>query len=299
MEPYVRLKLPCGQRATLRSGDIIGRSDRTALCIPAPHISEAHAMVSLRSGELRLLALRGRFSVDGKVQGQVILSEGQRVVLASRTALVVEALRLPTEVLALAIDGGPPHLVGSVSSLILHPEPRLVGGFVADAPALFWTSGDRLFARVGEAESRALSAGDSFAVADHVVSASLASLDRASCAPTADSPEVGAALHLILNFDTVHIIVGPNILTLDGIPARIVSELAEINGPIAWQEIATQLWGDLPGEAPGLRERWDSSLARLRRKLRGARIRTNLVHSNRTGQVELILTPADTLENRM
>ena len=36
-----------------------------ALHLDDPRVSEAHAMVSIRGSELKLLALRGRFQIDG------------------------------------------------------------------------------------------------------------------------------------------------------------------------------------------------------------------------------------------
>jgi len=299
MQPRARFRLPDGQRVELGPGDLIGRSDRAALCLLEPHVSEAHAMVSLRSGELRLLALRGRFTVDGKPSAQATLRAGQRVVLASRTPLLVEEVRLPDEALAIVDGDLPPQLVASVCSLHLAPDARLVVGFSPEADAVLWTSGDRLFARVGGGATRELSAGDTLVVAERALRVVRVRPEVASRAATQDSAEVGAPLHLILNFDTVHIIAGPQRLTLDGIAARIVSELAAVRAPIAWQEIAREIWGrdDLP-EAQ-LRERWDSSLARLRRRLGEARVRTNLVHSTRGGHVELVLDPGDTLEDRL
>lgn len=297
MQPRVRFKLADGRLFDLGPGDIIGRSDRAALCLIEPHISEAHAMVSLRSGELRLLALRGRFTVDGKISAQVALQAGQRVVLASRTALEVEDVRLPAEVFGLSIDGGEPVLIPGVCGFESGELPRLWSGFLPEAKATLWTSGERLFARVGD-EVRELTAGDVLTVDGHVLRIEMTGLDR-SHAPTLESSELGSPLHLILNFDTVHIIAGPHRLTLDGISARIVSELAAIRAPVAWQEVAKEIWGRESTREGGLRDRWDSSLARLRRKLAEARIRTNLVHVTRFGHIELVLGPGDTLEDRL
>lgn len=299
MDPHVLFILPDGSRAVLRPGDLIGRSDRAALPIAEPHISEAHAMLSLRAGELRLLALRGRISVDGKSEGQVSLRVGQRVLLGSRTALTVGAVSLPDSVWAVRIDGGAPALIGSVSALSLTPSPRVVGGFAPDAAAAIWTTGERLFIRDGEGPAVQLEPGKPHVLGEHTVETVRVPLAELSRAPTDNSAELGAALHLILNFDTVHIVAGPRLLTLDGIPARIVSELAAIGAPVAWQEVATQLWDDLAADDPLLRDRWDSSLSRLRRKLRGARLRSNLVHCTRAGLVELVLAPGDTVEDRM
>jgi len=76
MHPYVSFRLPSGKLVALGPGDVIGRSDRAALCLSEPYISEAHAMVSLRSGELKLLSLRGPFSGDGQPPSQAPLPGG-------------------------------------------------------------------------------------------------------------------------------------------------------------------------------------------------------------------------------
>ena len=300
MHPVVCIRTPAGKLVELGPGDMIGRSERAALCLSEPHISEAHAMVSLRAGELRLLGLRGRFSVDGKATAQVTLRAGQRIVLASRTALEVVEVRLPEEVLALVSEDFGPFILASVSSLRVAPEATLVVGFVPDADAIFWTLDTRLYVRVGDAPARELVPGSDIIVGDRRFGIVATALDSASHVPTQESSEVGAPLHLILNYDTVHIIAGPHRLTLDGIAARILSELAAVRVPIAWQEVAREIWGkgeDVAEEI--LRERWDSSLGRIRRKLKEARLRTDLVHATRAGHVELRLAPGDTMEDRM
>ena len=47
-----------------------------------------------------------------------------------------------------------------------------------------------------------------------------------------------------------------------------------------------------------LRRNWDAAMARLRKKLREARIRTDLVRADRTGNVELVLRRADRVEDQ-
>lgn len=63
-------------------GEIIGRSPMAALCLEDPQISEAHSLVSLRGQSLMLLGLRGRFRVPGKIQTEVVLTNGLRIELA-------------------------------------------------------------------------------------------------------------------------------------------------------------------------------------------------------------------------
>lgn len=61
--------------------------------------------------------------------------------------------------------------------------------------------------------------------------------------------------------------------------------------------IAQELWPDQPVDLM-LRKKWDVSLARLRARLKEARIRPDLLRSAGTGQLELVLRPEDHVEDR-
>ena len=101
-----------------------------------------------------------------------------------------------------------------------------------------------------------------------------------------------------MRYDTVHIHrdAAPT-LTLDGIIARIVSDLATAGVPMGWQVLSAELW---PGEADLaiLRRNWDAALARLRKKLREARIRADLVRADRSGNFELFLARGDRVDDQ-
>ncbi|MEL6348923.1 MAG: FHA domain-containing protein, partial [Myxococcota bacterium] len=73
---YVRFKLTDGRTVDLGPGDIIGRLAGAALRLNEAHISEAHALVSLRGDQLMLLALRGVLSVNGRPCASVVLQPG-------------------------------------------------------------------------------------------------------------------------------------------------------------------------------------------------------------------------------
>ena len=68
-------------------------------------------------------------------------------------------------------------------------------------------------------------------------------------------------------------------------------------GDIAWRVVAREIWTDDIDDNQ-LRRKWDISLSRLRRKLKDARIRPNLVRPDRTGNVELFLATEDKVEDR-
>lgn len=79
--------------------------------------------------------------------------------------------------------------------------------------------------------------------------------------------------------------------------ARLVSELVALGGPAGWATLAGELW---PDEADLLlqRGRLDTVLSRVRRRLRAAGVRADLVHTDGAGTMELLLYPHDRVEDR-
>ncbi len=124
------------------------------------------------------------------------------------------------------------------------------------------------------------------------------SLDAAAQSPTCAGSGVHRPLRVEARFDAVHIHRSDEpVLTLSGISARIISELVAFDGPVSWEVLATEIWKGDDG-LTGLRSKWDTNLARLRRKLRDARVRPDLVRSDRRGKLELVLYDGDTAEDR-
>ena len=105
MRAYVRFRLGNGETRDLGPGDVIGRAWTAALPLFDPFVSEAHALVSLREGALKLLGLRGRLSVGGKSVSEVILSNRLEVGLSPRTTLEVVEVSVPSALLALDVPG--------------------------------------------------------------------------------------------------------------------------------------------------------------------------------------------------
>lgn len=302
MFAFVRLALPDGTAHDLGHGDLIGRLWSAALPIDDPRISEAHAMVSLRGSQLKLLALRGRFALDGQALSDLVLAEGQHIELADGLHVDVLEVALPDTVLGLSGDGIPRQALPVVASLrVAGDRVELVPGAKPDAELTLWSDGRRW--RVRRRHEPPLGApfgpGDTLEVAGRSLRAVEIPLEGAGQAVTLAEGAVGQPLHLVIRYDTAHIQRGdaPTVV-IDGMSARILGELVAIGVPAPWDVIARELW---PEEAHGasLRNRWDVALWRLRKKLREGRVRPDLVRSDRSGNIEIFLTRADTLENQL
>lgn len=300
MRTFVRFRLDDGDIRELGPGDIIGRSWSSTLCLADPGISEAHALVSLRGASLKLLALRGRFAVDDRTVSEIELVAGLRVRLTREIGFEVIEVQLPDEVLALEAEGFPRQILEGTCSLRAKPRPELVPGFHPDADASLWSDGVDWMLRLGSTrdDDRPLVPGDTFEVAGLTFKAVGVALGNAGYPTTAAFLAVGSPLHLIVRYDTVHIHreIEPS-LALDGISARILSELAVIKLPIAWEALAKEIWPD-DSDLVSLRRKWDTSVARLRRKLRDARIRPNLIRADGTGNVEIYLMREDQVDDQ-
>lgn len=320
MRPFARVQLELGPSnpkaeparalaaappaCDLGPGDIIGRTWSAALRLDDPQISEAHALVSLRGSALKLLALRGRFSLDG-VQSvplsELELAVGQRIRLAPDLALEVLDVQVPREVLALEGDGLPRQVLGGVCSLKLAPRPTIVPGFAADADAVFWNDGTEWSVRIAQiADDRPLVPGDTLEIARadgtpcrfDAVAVPLDGVTQTRAWQALEAPLV-----LVVRYDTVHIHRELASLALDGISARILSELATIALPVSWQAVAHEVWPD-EDDLVALRRKWDTSLARLRKKLRESRIRQDLVRADGNGNFEIFLRANDRVEDQ-
>jgi len=296
MRAFVRLRLGELDKV-LHPGDLVGRNASCALSVTDPRVSEAHAMVSLRGTSLKLLALRGRFAVGERVATEVELSAGLKVELARGLNLEVLEVGLPAEVLALEARGMPRQALSGVCSLRVGPRPELVPGFSNESDALFFSDGHIWFARF-ESEDRPLVVGDVLTIANLEVRVVTLALAASGHAATIVHGRIDDPLTIVVRYDTVHIrqSTRPS-LVLDGLLARIVSELAVIALPVAWESVAREVWPD-EADLISLRRRWDTSVARLRKKLRDAGLRTDLVRADGTGNFELFLEGEDRLEDQ-
>lgn len=265
-----------------------------ALQLDDPRVSEGHAMLSLRGGELWLLALRRRLAVDGRSVAELRLEPGQRIGLAQGLELVVESVELPDSVLALAVPGLPTTMLPSVCSLYVRPQVVLSARHDPDAPCLLWDSGDGWRRAQGD-RVVPLWPGDTWSVDGVTVTAVLLAVRGAGPSPTRVTGGIDPPLRIVTAYDSVQIQAGdaPPVV-FGGVQARILSELAALGGPAGWELVAREVWPSEP-DTWALRRRWDVNLGRLRGRLREAGIRSDLVRAIGTGQVELVLRANDTL----
>ena len=84
------------------------------------------------------------------------------------------------------------------------------------------------------------------------------------------------------------------LLVVDGVGARVLTELALVDGPAPWGTIAAEIWRK-EKDIAALRHRWDAVITRLRRRLREGRVRIDLIRADGLGNISLHLNPDDKL----
>lgn len=299
MRALVRLRLPGGSLAELGPGDLIGRVATAALTIDDPRVSEAHAMISLRRGELYMLALRRLVGHRGKPVAEVRLAAGDVIELAEGLGLTVEVVQTPARVTALETARLGTRPLGQIASIVTGPPLRLAARFVPGASAHLWSIGPEQWRLgVGDAAPRTLAPDDSFEVSGHRFRIVAIELGDAGFDPTLGAGGIETPLRIVAHYDSVEIHRRSRpVVTVGGIGARIVSELAALGGPVDWELVANELWKDGVSTIE-LRRRWDVALGRLRARLREAGIRGDLVRSDGGGQLQLVLYDGDQVDDR-
>jgi len=286
-----------GAEHALLHGDFIGRLTTATLHIPDPRVSEAHALVSLRGADLKLLALRGVFAIDGRRRAEVALKAGLRVELADGLFLDVIQVELPGAVLGLEGQGLARQVLPGACSLVRDPRPSLQAGYVVSSVARIWNDADGWWVARVDTEPTPFVAGSTIEVDGKVFTAVAIPLHQAGSMTTRQG-SLARTLTIIANFDTVHIHPdGLPPVILNGVLARLVSELVALDGPASWHVVAELVW---PGalDRNQLRRRLDVGLFRLRAKLREGGVRPDLVKPDGTGGLELIIGPDDRVEDR-
>lgn len=293
MRCQATLRLPDGQLRTLGHGDTIGRLWSSSVLVDDPRISEAHALVSLRGHELKLLGLRGRFAIEGRPTSELVLRPGQQIELAQGLVLVVEEVDLPEEVLGLATEGMPLRVLPGTCALIADPTPALVPPSHPAAVAHVWAQPEGWRLRAVGGEPVFLEDGTEVEVAGRRWRAGLVRLRQGHQATTPDT-SLHEPLRIVARFDSVHIFrPGRAPAVIVGLPARVISELVAFGGPVPWPMLVAELWPE-----GGSRKQLDMTLVRLRRKLRDFRIRADLVRADGAGVLELVLREQDVVDDQ-
>lgn len=292
MHVFATFRLPDDRLVDAGPGDLIGRLPTAAVRLNDPRVSEVHALVSLRGHGLRLLGLRGRFAIDGVVTADAELTPGLQIQLAPGLSLAVTAVSLQDSVFGIEGPDLPRQTLPSVASL-LASTGELVPGFSSDADAMLWTAGRRLHLRLRGELDRPITFGERFKIGARTYTIVAISLSSADTPATDRWVDLDPPLTLTLRYDSVHIHRDAEVMVLDGISARIMTELGLIGASIEWQSLAHLIWPDNGESETTLRGRWDRALARLRQHLKQLGIRQNLVRADRAGRVELVLAPRD------
>lgn len=274
------------RRCWMVPGDVLGRHHRCTLAVADDRVSEAHAMLSLRGAELHLLNLRGGLRIDGRPVRDPRLVVGQSIAIAPRLELHVEDVQLPDLVWRL-VGPGLDAVLSTAVSLLLDPTPRLVPGRVRGATAHLWHDGRSWHRdRSGPLGPDAVVEGEGWQ--GRLVRGTL---DGRVVTPTRTSEQ---QLRIETRYDTAQIFRGEiHALTIGGVTARILHELAELDGPVHWTLVARAIWRGEPDAR--IRRRWDKRLSRLRSQLREANLRDDLVASSGGGLVELLRYEGDTV----
>jgi hypothetical protein len=294
---FATFRLPDGTTRSLGPGDIIGRLWSAAMQLDDPRVSEGHAMLSLRSGDLWLLALRRRLGVDGRSVAEVRLVPELRIALAQGLEIVVESVELPASALAIEAPGLPTTILPGLCSLRARPQIQLSARHQPDAPCLLWDTCDG-WRRSQGGVTVPLAEGDTWEVDGVPFRAVAVPVGGTGLSPTRVTGGIDPPLRIVTAWETAQVQAGdaPPVV-FSGVHARILSELAALGGPAAWDVVAREVWPDEP-DAWVLRKRWDVNLGRLRARLREAGVRTDLVRAAGTGQVELVLRRHDVLDDR-
>ncbi len=282
------------QSAVLGPGDFIGRSEGAALCLDDPRVSEAHAMVSLRDGNLKLIALRGRFRKGKEVLGETVLRPGVVLELARDVHLVCEKVHMPDAVLGLLIDDELEVMLTNTMTLYTSEVTTLKRGYDPHGAAIFWTTGSLWRVQIADQQPRTLKQGQTFTIGQTCVKVIAIPLDRTAQTRTRNS--LRSPLHFTCHDAHVEIArVNEPTIRVSGIPGRILLSLLRRQGTASYQEVVSDVWEQDASTDVSLRRRFDTGIRRLRAQLRHAQDNEEeeLVQLDGTGVVTLTLSARD------
>lgn len=299
MRAYALFRLGAGEDVIeVSPGEFIGRSDMATLCVDDPRVSEAHAMVSLRGQSLKLLALRGRFVVDGKVSSEATLKKGLEVELARGLKLHCVGVSMPKSLPGIEIEGMPPFLLTGTMTFFLENPIRVSNSFDPRGDMIFWAVGNRWRASVGREPAREVSIGDLIEHEGVTLKITAHPIQNAAQTATKLSLRVPMTLYDLGNAVRIERDGEPTLL-VSGIPGKIFAALLKDEQTKDWRDIAAFVW---PGDASlqsALRRRFDAGLSRLREKV--SSLTTDgeeLVRLDGAGMLTLALGEHDRIEER-
>lgn len=286
------------ERWLLQPGDIIGRMSTARCRLEDARVSEAHALLSLRGRGLLLVALRGELWVDDESVSEVELVTGLRLRLAEGVELEVEGVELPEQVAGIQVDDeAPRELVASVYSLVARgaSSVELVPRYVDDSLARLVSTAEGYRVLVPGDRRRSWRPGRTWPVGAHRLLACLVDLSALQAERTQGATMRGVGMRLIARHSSTHLArPGREVVVVSGLPGRLLSELIVAGVPMGWHELARELWPpDEVRDRDRLRRRWDRALRRLRLVLREHGVRDDLVRSDGSGHVELVLLPGE------
>ena len=296
---YVRLRGPGADPFDLAPGSMLGRSPTASLCVDDPRVSEAHALVSLRRGQLYLLALRRRFYVGGRALSEARLRRGLVFELVPGLEYRVEAVARPKRITALEAKTLGTRALSGVMTIEGGDPPRVLGRYERDGAAHVWAVGERWRLRRRGEEAVDLALDEPFEVEGLELRLRSLPIETLGCSTTRGETEGEAALHIKASYDTVELRMdGHPISHVNGVCGRVLAELVSFGDPVSWQLVAGEVWPGDEVSGPDLRHRWDVTLGRLRKKVREAGVRRDLVRTDGSGQVWLVLFDGDTAIDR-
>ena len=251
-------------------------------------------MVAHRGRHLKLLALRRWFEVEGRRCSELVLAPGQRIVLAPEVVLVVQAVSVAPQVLALSgALPDPCELSASVHSVVASEGGlEIESGFVPEAAAHVSSTTDGWVIRLEDGATADLRPGVTCEVGGHELTVVLLDVSGGG-QTTTPTPTTTRPMRIVARVDTVHLYPeGGAPMVLTGIAAQIVSELVLLGGgPVSWEVVAREIWRQ--DDERLLRQNWDRNMRHLRRRLRSMDLRDDLVRPDGKGNTELFLLPGD------
>ena len=268
----------------LNPGDLIGRMELAALPIEDARISEAHAMISLREGELRLLALRGRFRVGQELCAQVSLEIGLRVELAQGITLHVLEVALPEQVLGLEVPGLARLILPQTMTLFEGSPPQARAGYDDTGAAIFWTVDGQHRVTIPGQPTRQIVAGDLIELPSMTARVVSVPLNHASRTQTRTHVATVTRLEVLTHGVRVHQEDHASAL-IAGLPGKILAALLTHGPTMSWEQLVEHVW---PGDRSlehALRRRFDCNLARLRARLQRLNLSPQLIRMSGTGLI--------------